>query len=186
MSIQTINENFLRTIIREFCKQKYPFQSSLKIVGSIHVVIDNNEVLSCLLNENLSSPMATSSDQLATRKSASATDNSNSEEEQKQCSDSNSVSSSSSSTTVNKLNKRKRFVPRAHPNEQTPAIEEKRKEEVEENNDDEENSENMVIDEGSFCDGENDAEQSKMKEENVCDDLEHEIKDQAIKSLKLI
>lgn len=44
-------ENLLKAIIVQFCKQNFTYESSLRVVGSIHVVVDNNEVMACLLNE---------------------------------------------------------------------------------------------------------------------------------------
>jgi hypothetical protein len=44
-------EKLMKTIITQFCDQTFKFQLNMKILGSIHVIADNNEVLTCLLNE---------------------------------------------------------------------------------------------------------------------------------------
>ncbi|CAF0723843.1 unnamed protein product [Brachionus calyciflorus] len=45
------NEKLLKNIITQFCDQNFKFTLNLKILGSIHVQVDNNEVLTCLLDE---------------------------------------------------------------------------------------------------------------------------------------
>ncbi|RNA30523.1 Msn2p [Brachionus plicatilis] len=45
------NEKLLKNIITQFCDQNFKFTLNLKILGSIHVQVDNSEVLTCLLDE---------------------------------------------------------------------------------------------------------------------------------------
>lgn len=72
----------------------------MRIIGSIHVVVDNNEVLSCLLNESVESKPI------------------------KQDAEPPKLNTTEAANPVASLNKRKRFVPRAHldPEPTAPAI----------------------------------------------------------------
>lgn len=125
-------ERLLKTIIAQFCDQNFKFTLNLKILGSIHVVVDNTEVLTCLLDEKYfkqangsivsrtSKPDAnqlnlavTTLNQLGSGSQAptSSLSSKSTSSSSSTCS-SSSYSSSESSTSSGKHNKRKRFVPR--------------------------------------------------------------------------
>lgn len=102
MSSAISKESLMKAILKEFCKQNFTFTNSMRLVGSIHVVVDNNEVLSVLLNETIADKTLDAHQSSVKHQINNETD---------------SRSSSSSQITgqaVVRLNKRKRFVPRAH------------------------------------------------------------------------
>ena len=121
-------ERLLKTIIAQFCDQNFKFTLNLKILGSIHVVVDNAEVLTCLLDEKYFKPtsgavgrgvkpeqptppplnLVTTLNQLSSQAPSSLSSKSTSSSSST-CSSSSYTSDSCSST---KHNKRKRFVPR--------------------------------------------------------------------------
>lgn len=122
-------ERLLKTIIAQFCDQNFKFTVNLKILGSIHVVVDNTEVLTCLLDEKyfkqpsvvrpnsgkLEAPppppqlnLVTTLNQLGTQAPASLSSKSTSSSSST-CS---SSSYSSADSSASNHNKRKRFVPR--------------------------------------------------------------------------
>lgn len=128
-------ERLLKTIIAQFCDQNFKFTLNLKILGSIHVVVDNTEVLTCLLDEKYfkqpngqvvtsnarsKQPSESSSTQLnlvttlnqlggGSQAPASLSSKSTSSSSSSTCS---SSSYTSESTSSSKHNKRKRFIPR--------------------------------------------------------------------------
>ena len=38
-------EKLMKTLITQFCDQQFKFTLNLKILGSVHVIVDNNEVV---------------------------------------------------------------------------------------------------------------------------------------------
>lgn len=54
------SEKVIKHLISQFCDQQFKFTINLKILGSIHVIVDNNEVLTCLLDEKYFKPNARS------------------------------------------------------------------------------------------------------------------------------
>ena len=49
----TSKEDLIRTLIKEFCGQHFSFSLSLRIFASVNVLADNNDVLSCHINDKL-------------------------------------------------------------------------------------------------------------------------------------
>lgn len=52
------SEKVIKHLITQYCDQQFKFTINLKILGSIHVIVDNNEVLTCLLDEKYFKPNA--------------------------------------------------------------------------------------------------------------------------------
>lgn len=52
------SEKIIKHLITQYCDQQFKFTINLKILGSIHVIVDNNEVLTCLLDEKYFKPNA--------------------------------------------------------------------------------------------------------------------------------
>lgn len=50
------SEKIIKHLITQYCDQQFKFTINLKILGSIHVIVDNNEVLTCLLDEKYFKP----------------------------------------------------------------------------------------------------------------------------------
>ena len=50
------SEKIIKHMIAQYCDQQFKFTINLKILGSIHVIVDNNEVLTCLLDEKYFKP----------------------------------------------------------------------------------------------------------------------------------
>lgn len=50
------SEKIIKHMVTQFCDQQFKFTLNLKILGSIHVIVDNNEVLTCLLDEKYYKP----------------------------------------------------------------------------------------------------------------------------------
>ncbi len=50
------SEKIMKHLITQFCDQQFKFTLNLKILGSIHVIVDNNEVLNCFLDEKFYKP----------------------------------------------------------------------------------------------------------------------------------
>jgi hypothetical protein len=46
-------EQLLRNLINEFCDKQFHFDLNLKLYGSLHILADNQKVLTCLIDENL-------------------------------------------------------------------------------------------------------------------------------------
>ena len=44
-------EKLMKSMITQFCEQNLKFSANLQILGSVHIIADNIEVLTCLLNE---------------------------------------------------------------------------------------------------------------------------------------
>lgn len=56
VNISIDSEKIIKHLITQFCDQQFKFTLNLKILGSIHVIVDNNEVLTCLLDEKFYKP----------------------------------------------------------------------------------------------------------------------------------
>lgn len=146
MTANIPTERLLKAIVTQFCKHNFSYVKSMRIIGSIHVVVDNNEVLSCLLNENedikpsettpaaaivqqspavvknANTPQSSSGKKIKKQsakkqqlqqiqKPEPAVESESSSEQLPVVASTNIASATSSTTSVNK---RKRFVPRAH------------------------------------------------------------------------
>ena len=46
-------EKLMKSLLAQFCETHFKCRASLQILGSVHVIADNIEVLTCLLNEKL-------------------------------------------------------------------------------------------------------------------------------------
>jgi hypothetical protein len=46
-------EQLLRNLINEFCEKQFDFDLNLKLYGSLHILADNEKMLTCLIDENL-------------------------------------------------------------------------------------------------------------------------------------
>ena len=44
-------EKLIKNLLSQFCDKNFKYSLNMKILGSLHVVVDNNEVVTCLLNE---------------------------------------------------------------------------------------------------------------------------------------
>lgn len=147
-------ERLLKAIVTQFCKHNFSYVKSMRIIGSIHVVVDNNEVLSCLLNENediksgetptaaaivQQSPAVGNNANTPTPSSGKKIKKQSAKKQQQQKqqlpepaveSDASSehasvaatANTSSATGSTTSVNKRKRFVPRAHLEAKTESV----------------------------------------------------------------